>query len=225
MSIHRRSLRMLLALFVLVLAAVPLRAVRADTAPKPTMEFKFEYETSQATSIVSAILEECSDSDCSASYPFSQGGPAHFTCGGRQCDALGYSFSDYQRLSVTFSDGVTRQSNVFTKRFFYARYSVAVRENDLLVTEQAGEIEPFFSLYWFLLGGAVLLAVGFLVSIVLLIVIALRGRPYEESRKVYRAAWVLSLPTAGIVLLASVFTGMFVVLLAEAVIAILYAAL
>ncbi|MBN1438839.1 MAG: hypothetical protein JW929_05445 [Anaerolineales bacterium] len=225
MPVHCSRGRLWIGLAVLFLAAISPQTARADIGPKPTMKFEIVYEISPAPGIVAAVLEQCSDPNCSSSSPFTQGGPAHFTCSWRSCDSLGYSYSEYQRLKFSFSDGKTRLSNVFTKRNYYARYEVAVRENDLLVTERAGEIEPFFSVYWFLLGGAVLLAAGFLVSIVLLIVIALRGRAFEESRKVYLAAWILSLPTAGIVLLASLFSGMIIVLLAEAVIAILYAAL
>jgi hypothetical protein len=220
----RRVIRWIFGVFVLAAAAAPLQVARADTGPKPTMKFDIVYEISPAPSIVSAILEECSDSECSESAPFHQGGPAHFSCSGGGCDSLAYSYSEYQRLKFSFSDGKTRLSNVFTKRNFYARYEVAVRESDLLVTEQAGEIAPFFSVYWLILCAGVLLAVGFLVSIILLFVVALRGRGYEEGRKLYIAAWIVSLPTAAILLLVSIFTGMIWLLAAETAIAFVYAA-
>jgi len=76
-----------------------------------------------------------------------------------------------------------------------------------------------------LLCGGVLLAVGFLASIILLFAVALRGRGFNESRKLYIAAWIVSLPTAAILLLVSLFTGMIVIVAAEMAIAAVYAAL
>lgn len=217
-------MRIFFGLALLTLAAVPLQTARADTGPKPTMEFSFEYEISPAPAIVSGILEECYQADCSDAHPLMKGGPQHFDCGSAMCSSLAYSYSKYHRLRIEFSDGKTRQSNIFGKNYFYASYSVAVRENDLLVEEKIGEFAPFFSLEWILLGGAFLLVAGFLISIILLLVVAWRGRGYEESRKLYITTWIVSLPTAVVLLLVSLFTGMIFVLAAEAAIALVYAA-
>ncbi|MGB7537311.1 MAG: hypothetical protein WBM17_02115 [Anaerolineales bacterium] len=221
---NHQPMRIFFGLALLTLAAVPLQTARADTGPKPTMEFSFEYEISPAPAIVSGILEECYQADCSDAHPLMKGGPQHFDCGSAMCSSLAYSYSKYHRLRIEFSDGKTRQSNIFGKNYFYASYSVAVRENDLLVEEKIGEFAPFFSLEWILLGGAFLLVAGFLISIILLLVVAWRGRGYEESRKLYITTWIVSLPTAVVLLLVSLFTGMIFVLAAEAAIALVYAA-
>jgi hypothetical protein len=225
MSLHHRLRSLIFGLFIIVIAAAPLQTVRADTAPKPTMEFSFEYKILSAPAIVSGILEECSQADCSDAHPLMKGGPQHFDCDTAMCSSLAYSYSKYHRLRIEFSDGKTRQSNIFGKNYFYASYSVAVRENDLLVEEKVGEFAPFFSLEWILLCGAFVLVAGFLISIILLLVVALRAREYEESRKLYNAAWIVSLPTAVVILLVSLFTGMIIVLALETVIALGYAAL
>lgn len=223
MNAHRRKVSLLAGVFLLVLAAVPQRTVRADMAPKPTMKFSFQYQITPAASIVSGILEECYQADCSDAHPLMQAGPQHFSCHVAGCDSLAYSYSKYHRLRIEFSDGKTRQSNVFGKNYFYASYSVAVREDDLLVNEQIGEFAPFFTLEWILIGGAFVLAAGFLSSIILLLAVALRARRYDESRKLFIAAWIVSLPTAAVLLLVSLFGGMIFVLAAEAAIAIVYA--
>jgi hypothetical protein len=224
MALNRTSVRVIFGLLVLALAAAPFQTVRADTAPKPTMKFAFEYEISTAPSIVSGILEECDQADCSDARPLQRAGPQHFDCGSAMCSSLAYSYSKYHRLRIEFSDGKMRQSNIFGKNYFYASYSVAVRENDLRVEEKVGEFAPFFSLEWILLCGAFVLVAGFLISIILLLAVALRGRGYEESRKLYITAWIVSLPTAVVLLLASLFTGMIYVLAAETAIALVYAA-
>jgi hypothetical protein len=162
---------------------------------------------SPAPSIVSGIQEECGQADCSDAKPLMEGGPQRFTCTAVDCSSLAYSYSDYHRLKITFSDGVTRQSNVFGKKFFYATYKIAVRENDLQVDEQMGEIAPFFSWMWILLCGGLILIAGFLLSVVLLLAIAARAREFKNSRLLYIAAWLVSLPTTVILLLASPMLG------------------
>jgi hypothetical protein len=224
MITHRRWMVFWAGLALLSMAAASPQRDLADMGPKPTMEFSFDYHTSSMPSIVSGILEECYQADCSDAQPLMKGGPQHFSCSSSGCDSLAYDYSRYHRLRIEFSDGKTRQSNIFEKKFFYASYSVTVRDDDLLVEEGIGEFAPFFTFEWILICGGVLLAVGFLVSIILLMVVALRGRRYEESRRLYKAVWIISLPTAVILLLASMFTGMILVLAAETAIAIGYAA-
>jgi hypothetical protein len=224
MSHNRRAMRICFGLFVLMTAAAPFQTARADTAPKPTMKFAFEYEISPAPSIVSGIQEECNHADCSDAHPLMEGGPQRFGCSAVNCSSLAYSYSGYHRLKITFSDGVTRESNIFGKKFFYASYTVAVRENDLQVDEQLGEIAPFFSGLWLLLCGGVILVAGVLLSIILLFVIAARAREFQKSRKLFIAAWLVSLPTTAILLLASpMLGGLLFNLVVEMVIAFAYA--
>jgi hypothetical protein len=117
---------------------VPGQVAHADTGPKPTMKFKFVYDISPALKIVSGTLFECSDSTCADATPLRQMGPQGFSCGETSCSSLAYGYSEYHRLSIEFSDGRLRESNVFTKNHFEANYTVHVLEDSLTVKETGG---------------------------------------------------------------------------------------
>jgi len=224
MSLNRRMALRMLILFMAAATAIPSQTVRADTAPKPTMQFEFEYEISPAPSIVSGIQEECYQADCSDAHPLMKGGPQHFACTTVDCSSLAYSYSEYHRLKITFSDGKTRQSNVFSKRFFYASYRVTVRENDLLVEEQRGTGMPFpYSLLWYTVEG-IILCPALLLPAVLLIVLAVRASEFRKIRGTYIAAWLVSLLALAVSLLVpSILEGLLVTLAVEMVLAAGYA--
>lgn len=63
-------------------------------------------------------------------------GPQRFTCEVNSCRATAYGFAPYHRLEIQFSDGKTRQSNVFETAGFDSEYSVIIRPGDLLVEAQ-----------------------------------------------------------------------------------------
>ena len=129
--------RIFLLSFILIQLFLPAHVVLADTGPKPTMEFTFEQElTGEPVTITSGILYECEQPDCSDAQPLKELGPQRFTCDVSICHALAYGFSPYHRLEIQFSDGKTRQSNVFATAGFASNYTVTVRENDLLVKAQ-----------------------------------------------------------------------------------------
>jgi len=119
-----------LLLFLLIQLFLPTNNAFADTGPKPTMEFAFSGD--QAT-IVSGTLFECEQSDCSDAAPLQELGPQRFTCDDMSCSALAYGFSQYHKLEIQFSDGKTRQSNIFETAGFDSKYTVTVRADDLLV--------------------------------------------------------------------------------------------
>lgn len=124
-------------LLILILALVPTPVALADTGPKPTMDFEFKQEVSGASlTITSAILYECEQSDCSDASPLKELGPQRLTCDANSCSALAYGFSPYHRLEIRFSDGKTRQSNIFTTAGFASKYTVTIRPDDLLVEAQ-----------------------------------------------------------------------------------------
>jgi hypothetical protein len=125
----------LLLLFLQIF--LPVQIAIADTGPKPSMEFAFKQElTGSPVTITSGILYECEQPDCSDASPLEQLGPQRFTCETDSCRALAYGFSSYHKLEIQFSDGKTRQSNVFETAGFDSRYTVAVRPDDLLVEAQ-----------------------------------------------------------------------------------------
>jgi hypothetical protein len=156
--------KLLLLLFFLQLL-VPARVVEADTGPKPTMEFAFhEAAATWPVTIVSGILYECDRSDCSDAKPLVEGGPQGFRCTADGCDALAYGFAPYHRIEIEFSDGKTRQSNIFQTAGFESRYKVTVNPDDLLVEAEFSLPAPQWMLGVLLLcacvvcGGVLLIA-------------------------------------------------------------------
>ncbi len=130
-------MKILAYLFLFVSMGLPWQTIAVDTGPKPTMNFQFVAGTSgNAPSILGGSLLECQQSDCRAALPLEQAGPQHFSCEGDSCEALAYSFSPYHQLQIQFSDGKTRQSNIFQTAGFNSQYTVTIRDNDLLVQAQ-----------------------------------------------------------------------------------------
>ena len=149
----------------LLLALLPLYTVSADVGPKPSMDFTFKQVTSASPlTITTGILFECEQSDCQDAKPLQKVGPQSFSCTETGCSALAYGFSTYHRLEIQFSDGKTRQSNVFKTVQFYSSYQVTIRPDDLLV-------EPKFTLNLFTPLTYVLLCGGCLVGIAILVVL------------------------------------------------------
>ena len=127
-------------LFLLLFFAqilLPAQIVFADTGPKPTMEFAFMQESAgEQPAIKSGTLYECEQADCSDATPLQEVGPQRFTCEANSCYALAYGFAPYHRLEIEFSDGKTRQSNIFQTAGFDSSYTVTIRPNDLFVKAQ-----------------------------------------------------------------------------------------
>lgn len=133
LSILKKLSLLLFSLQVLL----PTQVALADTGPKPTMEFTFRQElTGQPVTITSGILYECEQSDCSDAAPLQELGPQRFTCEANSCSALAYGFAPYHKIQIEFSDGKTRQSNIFETAGFDSRYAVTIRPDDLLVEAQ-----------------------------------------------------------------------------------------
>jgi hypothetical protein len=168
-------------LILLWLAFMPFRAVSADTGPKPTMDFTFEQGIpGQSLTIVSGTLYECEQADCQDAKPLEQLGPQGFSCGDTTCHALGYGFSPYHRLEIQFSDGKTRQSNIFQTDGFGSTYEVTIRPDDLLVRAQ---INPLNLLPTKNLPGTVVLLCACLLGLIVVIVVVVILVVNRRSRK------------------------------------------
>jgi hypothetical protein len=116
---------------------LPAHVALADTGPKPTMEFEFKQElTGEQVAIISGTLYECDQPDCTNASPLEELGPQRFTCEVDHCRALAYGFAPYHQIEIEFSDGRTRQSNIFETAGFDSRYTVTVHPDDLLVEAQ-----------------------------------------------------------------------------------------
>lgn len=124
------KLRILFLSFFLLQLFIPSQAAIADTGPKPTMEFTFSGEP---VTIVSGIMYECDQADCTDAAPLEELGPQRFYCEAQSCRAMAYGFAPYHKLEIEFSDGLTRESNVFETAGFDSVYAVTVRPDDLLV--------------------------------------------------------------------------------------------
>jgi hypothetical protein len=140
--------RKLFLLLIFIILFMPVHIAYADIGPKPQMEFEFAQAlTDEEVTIVSGIMYECDHSDCSDAAPLEELGPQRFYCEDGSCRALAYGFSPYHQLEIQFSDGKTRQSNVFETGGFESVYLVTVRADDLLVelksASEAPPDEPF----------------------------------------------------------------------------------
>lgn len=121
---------------VLFLLLFPTASVLADMGPKPHMEFEFKYEGAE-TLVISGILYECGEADCSDAVPLEEVAVQGFYCyQGTSCSAVAYGFRPYHQLEITFDDGRTLKSNVFETVGFISNYTVTVREDDLFVEER-----------------------------------------------------------------------------------------
>lgn len=186
----------------LCLAAIPSRSVRADAGPHPSMHFIFTTRIKPAPAILSGQLLECQDQACLQSGSLPELGPQRFECQVSTCSSSAYTYSPYHQLIIEFSDGVTRRSNIFTRRAFAANYLVTIQEDSLAVEEKPlGPDIPLFK------AGAptlfdLLATLAFpLMEIILpiiLVVLALRtGRAGATPDTYYKwqdAAWLLAIP-------------------------------
>ena len=168
-----RTDRWILVLILALAVWLPLQGVAADVGPKPSMDFRFmQAFPGPAVTIQTGSLYQCGRPDCQDAQPLAVLGPQGFSCGPDSCHALAYQFSPYNLLTIQFSDGKTRRSNVFKTDQFQSVYKVTIREEDLLV-------EPQISLNLFSPWTYVLLCICCLVLLAILaaaIVLLVRSR-------------------------------------------------
>lgn len=168
--------RLTLILLMVIVAFLPLDPVSADTGPKPTMDFQFiQGFPGQAVTIISGTLFECDRSDCQDGKPLVVGGPQRFTCEATSCHALAYGFSNYHRLLIQFSDGKTRQSNIFKTDQFQSVYKVTIRQDDLLVEPQIS-LNLFSPWTYLLFCICCLIGIALVVGVIILLVRSRKGR-------------------------------------------------
>ena len=108
----------------------------ADITPKPEIQFSFIYNTDNKPLINPVRSEQiqCKDSLCMQSEPLGSYGKQKLYCSAGTCYAIAYKFAPYQKLSVGFTDGSVRESNIFpVGKDLFNRYNVYVERNSLLV--------------------------------------------------------------------------------------------
>jgi len=189
----------LLGLFV---AAIPSQSVQADTGPKPSMQFIFTSRIRPVPTIISGQLILCKDEACVQSEPLQELGPQRFECQDDSCYSVAYGTSPYYRLEIEFSDGMTRQSNIFTKRAYFANYLVTIEEQSLEVMEKPlGPEIPFFKegapTLWSLIATLAFPLLEIILPIILVVLASRTGRAGATPDK-YRnwlvVAWIFSIP-------------------------------
>lgn len=219
-----KSTYLLTVALVLLLTLLAPISVSADIGPKPSLEFEFAFETAKELTILEATLWQCSDQNCLDAKPLEEMGPQGFSCEIERCRAMAYGFSEYARLTILFSDGVIRESDVFKIEDFYASYRVTVLDNDIVVEKLHGRISP---MDW-ILGAAVCAGVGGLLFLALILVFIIlmvqkageRKATIHDARKLFIGFWIFMLPPLGLALIFS--TGAFIGLVIENVIALIY---
>lgn len=160
----------------ILLIGIPFQTAYADMGPKPTGEFGFIYETSEPLEIVEAALMECETSACLQAQPLEDMGPQHFTCDQGRCTTMSYGYADYLYLEITFSDGITRQSNVFSKEHFDALYEVTVRPDDMVVVETGGQMNEMTKIVGLAFGAICLCGLILFGGLALMIVLIVKAR-------------------------------------------------
>lgn len=198
-----RARRTLLMLAMLGLAV---REVRADVGPKPSMTFNFAYEIEPAPTIVAGEQIQCDDATCTSGKPLEKAGPQGFRCTETACTSMAYGYRDYHRLVIEFSDGVTRESDVFEQRGFNGIYTVTVRADDLEVTPKGGLGSRIGLIVGLVAGGAIvgLLIGGLILGLIVVVVIFITKRSKitpKGDRRPFVAAWAIAVP----MLIAGVF--------------------
>lgn len=172
----RNKFRYLPLLFLVLLA--PLLA--ADMGPKPSAMFEIKYAIEPIPDLTDYALFECKDAACEDAYLLEDLGPQHFDCTQYECSSMAYGYADYLQIELTFSDGMTRTSNIFTKKHFNAEYTVTVRAQDLLVEETGGSWNPAITLL--IVAITVICLVGILVVVgIVLIVRAIRKKRRADA--------------------------------------------
>lgn len=191
-----------LCIMLLLLSFFPPHMVSADIGPKPTMSFAFMWETEDQPSIVEGHLLQCKDAECVESYPLETLGPQHFTCSDVACDSMAYGYTSYAKLVLSFSDGVTRESNIFGKVTYNSQFEVTVRSSDLVVTETGRTNMPFASLdpinalvKWVeVLFGLGILVVLFALSILMIVKTRQAPLVYANAKITCISLWIITLP-------------------------------
>jgi len=112
---------------------------------------------------------------------------------------MAYSYSDYHRLVLEFSDGVTRQSNIFTKTQFTAKYDVTVYAGHMEVVEQTGGVPwPLFGNTFFnRLPGIIFVCLTGPILVFLIVLLVKAGRPEATFKSLLGwlvPAWILAVP-------------------------------
>jgi hypothetical protein len=142
------------------------RPAYADVGPKPSMLFRFDYQVPKVA-IAAGQQMECDDPTCDTGKPLKELGPQRFSCDANECRSMAYGYADYHRLVIAFSDGVTRESNVFATQGRGGDFVVTVTQAALEVKSEepaAGLLRRLRQALGCIPGGALTLVIETLVA-------------------------------------------------------------
>ena len=218
---------LLLTGVILATLLLSMQVVHADIGPKPSMEFEFFYEIEGEPTIAEGQQMQCEEPDCADAKPLEELGPQRFQCTENACTSMAYGYTTYNQLVIRFSDGVTRESNVFKTGPSQSIYRVTVRADDLAVKRTGGHANPMLLIITGgLVGGVVAVAAGIAVLVVtvwLIVKAQQEAIVFTDARGLFIAAWVASVP---LLTLSTLFSAApLVTILVEGIIIFGYAAM
>jgi hypothetical protein len=190
----RNAAALILAFVLLAIVASP---ASADMGPKPSITFDLIYETETPLEVVEIELFLCDDESCTSGHLLEKKlGPQDIDCESPdRCESLAYGYADYMRLIMTFSDGVTRESDVFEKKHFDATYDVTVGDDSLIVKSTGGRMNPMGLAIGGAFAGACLVG-GLLLGLMVLLALNIFLDWKQGADKVWLviATWVVCVP-------------------------------
>lgn len=113
-------------------------------SPNPQMEFSFTFNTPTPLTIDAVRSEQiqCTDSLCLSAKPLGDYGAQRMDCTEKACRSVAYEYDPFQKLIITFSDGVTRESQVFaTPKSLHTSFNVVVDGDKLIVHKTIAQPE------------------------------------------------------------------------------------
>lgn len=120
----------------------------AEVSPLPEIQFNFIYNTEQKPLINPSASElvECKDRLCIQTEPLGTYGSQRLACGPGTCVATAYEFEPFARLIMSFEDGSTRISNIFSvSNELIHKFNVYVNQDNVAV--EAIDTPPTESLW------------------------------------------------------------------------------
>ena len=113
-------------------------------SPNPQMDFSFVFNTSSPLTIdvVRSEQLQCTDSLCLSAKPLGDYGAQRMDCTATACRSVAYEYEPFQKLIITFSDGITRESDVFpAPKTLRTAFNVVVEPDKLHVHQVPGQLE------------------------------------------------------------------------------------
>ncbi|MBC7426365.1 MAG: hypothetical protein H7321_07500 [Bacteroidia bacterium] len=120
--------------YILIFLLSVTSILKADMGPKPSMNFKIDYDTSVYGTLIEGYQLQSESSDFKTFDTLKTAGPQHFMAIGTVILSRAYDYSPYNKIVLKFEKG-WYSSNVFTKGSFNANYNITFENSKLKVSE------------------------------------------------------------------------------------------